>query len=251
MPGGAGSTRRRRCCPFPARDKHRQDLCFSSALTLCHPARQELVCAGYWGHRCAAALIHSVTVLGTSWASLPPRPCLTLRAVSHRSNKGQKQGVPSRRGRRAPVSLESSTPVTPARRAEPWDVRARLTPTMAVFRLRACRGLLLKWVRLALKWLGRSPGHCRSPSPAQSQGGCAAGTGRERGPAPQPALPAPRLGGQPKGQQPASPTEPESHAQHEKGEEKVTITTSATTSPRGNDHLTATLHTTGGRVSRV
>lgn len=46
---------------------------------------------------------------------------------------------------------------------------------------------------------------------------------------------------------PASPTEPESHAQHEKGEEKVTITTSATTSPRGNDHLTATLHTTAGR----
>lgn len=46
---------------------------------------------------------------------------------------------------------------------------------------------------------------------------------------------------------PGSLTEPESHAQHEKGEEKVTITTSATTSPRGNDHLTATLHTTGGR----
>lgn len=49
------------------------------------------------------------------------------------------------------------------------------------------------------------------------------------------------------GAAPASPTEPESHAQHEKGEEKVTITTPATTSPRGNDHLTATLHTTGGR----
>lgn len=46
---------------------------------------------------------------------------------------------------------------------------------------------------------------------------------------------------------PASPTQPESHAQHEKGEEKVTITTSATTSPRGHDHLTSTLHTTGGR----
>lgn len=121
---------------------------------------------------------------------------------------------------------------------------------------------MLKWGRVALKWLGRSPGRCRSPSPAQSQGGCAAGTGQGTGlpapkptlpapqpmlPAPQPTLPVPRLGGQPKGQQPASPAEPESHAQHEKGEEKVTITTSATTSPRGNDHLTATLHTMGGR----
>lgn len=45
----------------------------------------------------------------------------------------------------------------------------------------------------------------------------------------------------------ASCTQPESHAQHKKGEEKVTITTSATTSPRGNDHLTSTLHSTGGR----
>lgn len=36
-PGGAGSTGRKRCCPFPVGDKHRQDLCFSSALRLCHP----------------------------------------------------------------------------------------------------------------------------------------------------------------------------------------------------------------------
>lgn len=32
--GGTGSTRWRHCCPFPARDKRRQDLCFSLALCL-------------------------------------------------------------------------------------------------------------------------------------------------------------------------------------------------------------------------
>lgn len=105
---------------------------------------------------------------------------------------------------------------------------------------------MLKWGRVALKWLGRSPGHCRSPSPARSQGGCAAGPGQGTG-VPEPQLPVPGRGGHPKGQLPASPTEPQPHAQHEKGEEKVTITTPATTSPRGKDHLTATLHTTGGR----
>lgn len=106
---------------------------------------------------------------------------------------------------------------------------------------------MLKWGRVALKWLGRSPGRCRSPSPAQSQGGCTAGTGQGTGVPPH--SPAPRGQAWRAAQRaaPGSLTEPESHAQHEKGEEKVTITTSATTSPRGNDHLTATLHTTGGR----
>lgn len=87
---------------------------------------------------------------------------------------------------------------------------------------------------------GQVPRTLQSPSPAQSQGGCAAGPGQGTG-VPDPQLPVPN------GQRPASPTEPESHAQHEKGEEKVTITTPATTSPRGKDHLTATRHTTGGR----
>lgn len=132
-PGGAGSARRKRCCPFPAGDKHAQDLCFSSALGLCHsPAlahRQKLVCAGWQGHRGAAAPPAPCHRAGTSRASLPPRPCLTLKAASHRFNQGQTRGVPSRR---APFSLESSTPGTPARRAEPWG-HAWLTPQHGCF----------------------------------------------------------------------------------------------------------------------
>lgn len=61
-------------------------------------------------------------------------------------------------------------------------------------------GLLLKWGRVALEWLGRSPGHCRSPSPAQSRGGCAAGTGQGTGvPAPLPSSLCPGLEGSTKG----------------------------------------------------
>lgn len=45
-----------------------------------------------------------------------------------------------------------------------------------------------------------TPGHCRSPSPAQSRGGCAAGMGRERGSLPHsPHSLFPGLEGSPKG----------------------------------------------------
>jgi len=152
--------------------------------------------------------------------------------------------VPSRRERGAPFSLQRGAQVPQRREAEPGDALPASRPAAAALGLDYCWncdarcGPESHWAG-PLHAAGRVPEPCPKP----------AGVIRAH---PPPALPgtgtAPSASGSRAwGAVPASRAQPESHAQHENGGEKVTITTSATTSPRGNDHLTPTLHTTGGR----
>lgn len=144
--GRAGSTRRKRRCPFPAGDKQGQDLyfspCFSLALGDCltcpPPSRGQ---AEHWR---GAALCW---LAGSPLRSRPLSQChraggfhgllghcsISSHLQQHPTqglgfSQGHKHGVPSRRERGAPFSLKSSTQVPPPRAVKLRDLPARLTP---------------------------------------------------------------------------------------------------------------------------